>query len=273
MVKDLVASSPFINLEFIEAGEILNESNLEKLFDYYKIDSGAVSFNLNRDFVDYRITPFFSEEQISELNINHFDLDSLSYFQVSEFLNFHSFSSIKIEKSDIAVYLQLPDNYDSYLKNLSKKNRHELKRKKRIFEEKFDDFSYEQSKDEIIFDEFITLHRNSIGEKGDYMTEDIEKFYKALFEENKWEIHYLKHKDSMIAGAFVYESEKVQYLYNSCRDHNLDEFNTGTYLNDQLLQNSIKKSKQYFDFLKGEEKYKFNFGGEAHQLYDLKIKV
>ena len=59
----------------------------------------------------------------------------------------------------------------------------------------------------------------------------------------------------------------------SCRDHNLDEFNTGTYLNDQLLQNSIKKSKQYFDFLKGEEKYKFNFGGEVHQLYDLKIKV
>ena len=52
-----------------------------------------------------------------------------------------------------------------------------------------------------------------------------------------------------------------------------DRFNTGTYLNDQLLQNSIKKSKQYFDFLKGEEKYKFNFGGEVHQLYDLKIKV
>ena len=74
MVKDLVASSPFINLEFIEAGEILNESNLEKLFDYYKIDLGVVSFNLNRDFIDYRITPFFSTEQISELNINKLNL-------------------------------------------------------------------------------------------------------------------------------------------------------------------------------------------------------
>ena len=273
MVKDLVANSPFINLEFIEAGEILNESNAEQLFDYYKIDSGAVSFNLNRDFVDYRITPFFSKEQISELNISSFDLDSLSYFQAREFLNNNSFSSINIEKSDISVYLHLPDNYDSYLKNLSKKNRHELKRKKRIFEDKFDDFSYEQSKDETIFDEFITLHRKSTGEKGKYMTEKIEKFYKALFEGNNWSIQYLKYKDSMIAGAFVYESEKVEYLYNSCRDHNLDEFNTGTYLNDQLLQNSIKKSKQYFDFLKGKEKYKFNFGGEVHQLYDLKIKV
>ena len=98
MVKDLVANSPFINLEFIEAGELFNESNVEKLFDYYKIDSGAVSFNLNRDFVDYRITPFFSTEQISEYNINSFYLDSLSYFQTSEFLNNNSFSSIKIEK-------------------------------------------------------------------------------------------------------------------------------------------------------------------------------
>ena len=130
MVKDLVANSPFINIEFIEAGEIFHESNIEKIFDYYKIDSGTVSFNLNRDFVDYRITPFFSPEQINELNINSFDLDSLSYFQVSEFLNQHSFSSIKIDKSDISVYLQLPDNYDSYLKSLTKKNRHEIKRKK-----------------------------------------------------------------------------------------------------------------------------------------------
>ena len=53
----------------------------------------------------------------------------------------------------------------------------------------------------------------------------------------------------------------------------MDEFNTGTYLNDQLLQNSINNKKQYFDFLKGEEKYKFNFGGKVHQLYDLRIKV
>ena len=57
----------------------------------------------------------------------------------------------------------------------------------------------------------------------------------------------------MISSAFVYESEIVDYLYNSCRDHSLEEFNTGTYLNDQLLQNSINNKKRYFDYLKGEE--------------------
>ena len=46
MVKDLVASSPFINLEFIEAGEIFNVSNVEKLFDYYKIVAYYTFFRL-----------------------------------------------------------------------------------------------------------------------------------------------------------------------------------------------------------------------------------
>ena len=144
---------------------------------------------------------------------------------------------------------------------------------KRLDIENLSILSIEQVRDSLTYVERLLSTLQAIVDEAHDMTEEIEKFYKALFEEDKWAIHYLKHKDSMIAGAFVYESEKVDYLYNSCRDHNLDEFNTGTYLNDQLLQNSIKKSKQYFDFLKGEEKYKFNFGGEVHQLYDLKIKV
>ena len=273
MFKNLVANSPFIDIEFIKSAKNLKNSKSENVFDYYQLKSNTLSFSVDRDFIDYRITPYFSKDQIDELKIEEFNLDSLSYFQIKEFLNHHSFSSVEIRKSDITVYIQLPDNYDSYLNNLSKKNRHELKRKKRIFEDNFDHFSYEQSKNENIFNEFIKLHRESVGAKGKYMNKYVEKFYKSLFRQKKWAIHYIKHEDSMIAGAFVYESDKVEYLYNSCRDHNLDEFNTGTYLNDQLIQNSIKKSKSYFDFLKGEEKYKFNFGGEVHQLYDLKIKV
>mgnify|MGYP003321835433 CR=1 FL=1 len=61
-------------------------------------------------------------------------------------------------------------------------------------------------------------------------------FLEFNFREN-WFIYYLSFEGSMISSAFVYESEIVDYLYNSCRDHNLDEYNTGTYLNDQLLQN------------------------------------
>ena len=105
------------------------------------------------------------------------------------------------------------------------------------------------------------------------MTQAVEDFFSSLLKQDNWYIYYITNNDSMVSSAFVYESETVDYLFNSCRDHTLDEFNTGTYLNDKLLQNSINNKKQYFDFLKGEEKYKFNFGGKVHQLYDLRTKV
>ena len=235
MVKDLVANSPFIDIRFIESGSKLNNLGSEAIFDYYKLDANTLKFQISRDFTDYRITPYFSEDQIKDLKIENFHFDSLSYFQISQFLNQNTFSSIEIVKSDISVYLELPDSYESYLSTLSKKNRHELKRKKRIFVDKFGDISFEKSKN--------------------------------------CDIYYINYNDSMISSAFVYESEIVDYLYNSCRDHSLEKFNMGTYLNDQLLQNSINNKKRYFDYLKGEEKYKFNFGGQVHQLYDLKIKV
>ncbi len=137
MVKDLVANSPFINIEFIKSSEKINEPDSKVLFDYYKLDSNTISFQINRDFSDYRITPYFSDDQIGDLKIKNFELDSLSYFQIKQFLNQNTFTSIEIIKSDISVYLELPNSYESYLNELSKKNRHELKRKKRIFEERF----------------------------------------------------------------------------------------------------------------------------------------
>ena len=273
MVKDLVANSPFINIEFIKSSEKINESDSKVLFDYYKLDSNTISFQINRDFSDYRITPYFSDDQIGDLKIKNFELDSLSYFQIKQFLNQNTFTSIEIIKSDISVYLKLPDSYESYLNELSKKNRHELKRKKRIFEERFGETAFEKSKDNEIFNKFVSLHKKSLGEKGEYMTQAVEEFYSSLLKQENWYIYSIIKGDSMVSSAFVYESETVDYLFNSCRDHTLDEFNTGTYLNDKLLQNSINNKKQYFDFLKGEEKYKFNFGGKVHQLYDLRIKV
>ena len=73
MVKDLVANSPFINIEFIKSSEKINEPDSKVLFDYYKLDSNTISFQINRDFSDYRITPYFSDEQIGDLKIKNFE--------------------------------------------------------------------------------------------------------------------------------------------------------------------------------------------------------
>ena len=163
MVKDLVANSPFIDIGFTQSGAKLNNSQSEAIFDYYKLESNTLEFQIDRDFTDYRITPYFSEDQIKDLKIEYFQFDSLSYFQISQFLNQNTFNSIEIVKSDISVYLELPESYEIYLSALSKKNRHELKRKKRVFNDKFGDISFQKSKSSDIFDEFVRLHKKSTG--------------------------------------------------------------------------------------------------------------
>ena len=50
---------------------------------------------------------------------------------------FNSEMSIGIKPTDITVMLDLPASYDLYLNSLSKKNRHELKRKVKKFNNSF----------------------------------------------------------------------------------------------------------------------------------------
>ena len=84
MVKDLVANSPFIDIGFTQSGAKLNNSKSEAIFDYYKLESNTLEFQIDRDFSDYRITPYFSEDQIKDLKINIFNLIRLVTFR---FLN------------------------------------------------------------------------------------------------------------------------------------------------------------------------------------------
>ena len=74
MVKDLVANSPFIDIGFTQSGAKLNNSKSEAIFDYYKLESNTLEFQIDRDFTDYRITPYFSEDQIKELKILYFQV-------------------------------------------------------------------------------------------------------------------------------------------------------------------------------------------------------
>ena len=141
------------------------------------------------------------------MKIKNFELDSLSHFQIKQFLNQNSFTSIEIAKSDISVYLELPSSYESYLRNLSKKNRHELKRKKRIFEERFGETVFEKSKDIEIFNKFVSLHKKSLGEKGGYMTQ-LGRILYSLKQEN-WYIYYIIKDDSMVF-PHLYMSQKQQ---------------------------------------------------------------
>ena len=269
-MKEQVLTSPFVSKEFLNLAYNFSDSD-KQLFNNCVINNKVVSNTGNRDFIDYRPEIAFTNEELHRNNVEKVMLDSLHYFQIKDGLSNLHYKEAVISKSDIAVTLPLASSYDAYLLSLSKKKRHELKRKKRNFEKEITDGVLMESKDNDIFKEFINQHRSSDGDKGSFMTEEFESFFYDLLQLENWKIYYLESKNSVISTAFCYESENGCYLYNSSRNNQFNHLNPGIVINDMIINNLIEKGKTFFDFLKGTERYKYDLGGVSVQLYDLKI--
>jgi len=269
-VKEQIAKSPFVREEFLNLAQKFNNADDQQFKNHLIVENALINTG-NRDFVDYRPDFIFSNEELHQHNVSEIRLDSLHYSQINDGLKNLNYKQAIISKSDIAVTLLLRDSYDIYLSKLSKKRRHELKRKKRNFEKEIKNFQLLESNEDEIFIEFINQHRNSSGEKGEFMTEEFEVYFKNLLQLECWKIYFLQTENEIVSTAFCYENEQGCYLYNSSRNNKFNHLNPGIVINDLIIKNLIEKEKIFFDFLKGTERYKYDLGGVSVQLYDLEI--
>ena len=267
-----VLESPFVKKEFLQIVSKVSNSYDKKFMGYAIVKNSIVNIG-DREFVDYRPNLHVKSNTIKENNISSISLNSLHYFQIQNLLSTLNFESVIVKKSDISVNLILANTYKEYLQNLTKKNRHELNRKKRKFSDQITSFKLSESKEEEIFNIFISQHRNSKGEKGKFMTSKIEDYFKSLLNSQGWKIYYTDTNEGVVSTAFCYENQLGCYLYNSSRDNKFNTINPGIVLNDLIIQRLIEKKLSFFDFLKGTERYKYDLGGKSIQLYDLKVNI
>ena len=271
-MKEQVLESPFCKNEFLELAEIVSEQKIAKHNNYAISESSIVNIG-NRDFVDYRPDIFIESKVLNDNNITNITLDSLHFFQIQNLVEKIYFKTVKIKKSDMAVNLLLPKSYDAYLAGLTKKNRHELRRKKRKFDKENISYKLEESIEQDIFEIFISQHKTSQGEKGNFMTDMVESYFRNLLNLEGWKIYYINTENGVISTAFCYENENGCYLYNSSRNKEFDYINPGIILYDLIIQKLIKREMNFFDFLKGTERYKYDLGGDSVQLYDLIMEL
>ena len=267
-----VLDSPFTKKEFLNLVKQFNDDQVT-FFDDFAISDKTIINVGSRDFVDYRPTCEIRKKILEDNSISIINFDSLHYFQIQKILQSNVYKSIRVKKSDISVNLLLPEQYDDHLQNLTKKNRHELKRKKRNFADQIDSFELLESREQEIFNIFVSQHKKSKGEKGKFMTKSVEAYFEELLNLDGWKIYYLNTEKGVVSTAFCYENNNGCYLYNSSRDNEFNSINPGIVLNDLIIQGLIHKGKSFFDFLKGTERYKFDLGGKPVQLYDLNVSI
>ena len=274
MESKQINNSPFVNTKFLELVKSLSEQKDCEIFKKGYFVDGGVLYNIgSRDYVDYRPSLKTSQKTLEKRKISNLQLDSLTYEQVREHLKDKQYEDVTIKKSDHSISLSLPKNYDSYLENLGKKKRHELKRKKSKFMTHLGEIELQSGNDLAIFDKFIEQHKLSFGEKGSFMNKEVELFFRDLLAIKGWKIYFIENNNELISSAFVYENKKGCYLYNSTKNSQFDPINPGIVLIDLIIQKMLEEKKDFFDFLKGFDRYKIDLGGLPTQLYDLTITL
>ena len=271
MIKQ-VLDSPFASEEFLNLVDKFDKQN-HKVVENFKIENSIIKNIGSRNLVDYRPNINITQDVIRENNIKLIQFDSMHYFQVKELYQKVEPISLQCIKSDVSVNLQLPSSYEEYLASLSKKRRHELKRKKRIFSDSLKSFSLQESNSKENFNAFISQHQKSSGEKGSFMNKENIEYFELLYQLPGWKLYFLQSDLGDLSYAFVYENKNGVYLYNSSKNPDFDNLNSGIVLIDLIVQKLIDEKKVFFDFLKGTERYKFDLGGNAVQLYDVELKV
>ena len=274
MIIDQIKNSPFVKEDFLKlAVQLENLPEEVNHNDFYSMKEGIITNKGSRDFIDYRPSIKLDVEIIETLQCTKVSLDSLHFFQIQEILESFSTNSINISKGDQVVNLVLPARYEDYLGELPRKKRHELKRKTSRFKNLYPNAELKESKSSEIFDIFVELHKTSDGDKGSFMNDEVVDFFSKLLALVGWKIYYLEVDATIIACCFVFENEKGCYLYNSSKNNKFNEINPGIVIIDKIIQKLITDRYEFFDFLKGTERYKFDLGGTATQLYDIKVTM
>ncbi len=184
---------------------------------------------------------------------------------------------------DVAPGLALPATWDEYLALLSKKDRHELRRKLRRLEGQANFKWYacpSSPQDAGAFNrdltDFFTLMGQSRAEKADFLTADREAFFRRmatrLAEAGLLRLFFMEVEGKRVASAWCFDYSSTRFLYNSGYNPGYSHLSVGLLLNAMSLRQAIEEGKGYFDFLRGNEPYKYDLGAKDVQLYRIVIR-
>jgi CelD/BcsL family acetyltransferase involved in cellulose biosynthesis len=187
-------------------------------------------------------------------------------------------------RADVAVeercpVLPLPDSWEAYLARLDGRDRHEIKRKIRRLERELPGAVARAHAAAEGWDEalavFLRLHRQSKVGKARFMDERMERFFRvatrALAEAGWARLWFLEHPGGPVATFLCVEYGAAVGLYNSGFDPAHARLAPGLVLLAHVIQDSIARRVPVFDFLRGEEPYKADFGPVPEDLYRVSI--
>jgi CelD/BcsL family acetyltransferase involved in cellulose biosynthesis len=183
-------------------------------------------------------------------------------------------------KEDVSLEMDLPSAFEEYLEALTTKQRHEVRRKlRRLSEEGKIEYRFVDSGSAIptAMNTFFKMFVESRQDKANFMTERMKSFFNLLADTmagiGLLRLGVLELDNQPVAAIMCFDYNNCIYLYNSGYDPRYTSLSAGLLSKVLAIKDSIEKGKKRFDFLKGEEIYKYHLGGKEVPLYRCQIAI
>ncbi|MBI21720.1 MAG: hypothetical protein CL780_05705 [Chloroflexi bacterium] len=262
---------------------VITYSN-NKLISPLRVQGKTCSFIGSTDLFDYedliysnyqdmdlgleKLVNFISNDLfVEELRLNSIPDNSPTIKKILKYLEQNNWQ-VDLKKEDVSPRISLPSTFDEYLFSLSKKNRHEIRRKIRKLDKiknvkEYEFFKYQDIKDNL--DDFFRLLRISSDEKKEFMNLSRENFFRDLSLElslqNQTRLRFLEIGNKRVATSLSFVTKGTKYLYNSGYDPEYRDLSVGVLNHIFAIKNSIYEKNKVFDFMRGDEVYKYRLGG------------
>ena len=257
------------------------------------VRQGVASFIGDANLYDYMDFPvvsgkeelFFSKalKKISNLDWHTLKLESI--FEDSPTLEFipdiarELGMEIETIESDKTPLVSLPGNWEEYLLQLRKKDRHELRRKFRRLNASAGNEQIEVHVDaenvDPVMEEFFDLMAFSGEDKSIFLNADNRGFFKdiatALSTKGQFRLFFLEIEEIRVATCICFDYGDKFLLYNSGYNPEYSTLSVGLLNKANTISTAIKLSKKQYNFLKGTERYKYHLGAEETSVFDIII--
>lgn len=243
------------------------------------------------DYLDFVVAPgrekdFFAvllddlrQKGISHLDLNPLRPDSTVLTGLVPLAHERKYE-VRCDREDVSLEMDLPATWDEYLALLAPKQRHEVRRKLRRLEKAgIVDYRVVEGRGSVssVMDVFMRLFAESRKEKADFMTVQMESFFRtlaeAMAEAGLLRIGILELDTLPAAIVMTFDYHECVYLYNSGYDPQYRSLSVGVLSKVLCVRDSIQRGRKRFDYLKGGESYKHHIGGRDIPLYNCQITI
>lgn len=191
--------------------------------------------------------------------------------------------AVSIRQQEVCPVITLPETFEKYLESLEKKQRHEARRKLRRAgegDDKVEWYVVGQGHDlQAEIERFIDLMAASHSEKAEFLADPQNTaFFRAIMPRVAacgWlQMAFLTVNGEPAAAYVNFDYDNRILVYNSgLMPAKFAAFSPGIVLLLRLVEHAIERGRSAFDFLRGNEEYKYRMGGRDKPVMEIQARL